>query len=181
MGIVYRLMYAFGFAPWDRIMPNELKRVIEGPEALPKRRALDLGSGLGTKSIYMATNGWQVTGVEMVPRALQQANIRAAAAGVEVDFRLGDVTRLGDLGLEPGYTLVFDFGCYHGLKPEQRARYAEGVTALAAPAATLLMMAFTRCYRPFPPASANPTCVSDSGRPGTWPGPGRAKRAGRRP
>lgn len=30
MGIVYRLMYAFGFAPWDRIMPNELKRVIEG-------------------------------------------------------------------------------------------------------------------------------------------------------
>lgn len=98
----------------------------------------------------MAANGWHVTGVEMVPRALQQATKRAAAAGVELDFRLGDVTRLGDLGLEPGYSLVFDFGCYHGLRPESRARYAEGVSALAAPAATLLMMAFTRALPPVP-------------------------------
>lgn len=150
MGIVYRLMYAVGFAPWDRVMPNELKRVIEGPDALPKGRALDLGCGLGTKSIYMAAHGWQVSGIEMVPRAVREANRRAKAAGVEVDFRPGDVTRLNDLGLEPSYSLVFDFGCYHGLKQEERARYAEGVTALAAPNATLLMMAFTRALPPVP-------------------------------
>jgi len=150
MGIVYRLMYAVGFTPWDRVTPNELKRVIEGPDALPKGRALDVGSGLGTKSIYIAAHGWHVTGVEMVPRAVREAMRRAKAAGVEVDFRLGDVTRLGDLGLEPGYSLVFDFGCYHGLKQEERARYAAGVTALAAPTATLLMMAFTRALPPIP-------------------------------
>lgn len=150
MGIAYRVMYAIGFTPWDGVRPNELKQVIEGPDALPKGRALDLGSGKGTKAIYMAAHGWEVTGVEMVPRALREARKRAMAAGVEVDFRLGDVTRLSDLGLTPGYTLVFDFGCYHGLRSDQRARYAEGVTALAGPGATLLMMAFTKALPPVP-------------------------------
>ena len=150
MSIAYRLMYAVGFAPWDRVMPSELKQVMEGPDALPKGRALDVGSGRGTKSVYMATHGWNVTGVEAVPRALKEARRRAQASGVTVDFRLGDVTRLSDLGLEPGYSLVFDFGCYHGLNAAQRARYAEGVTAVSASGATLLMMAFTRALPPIP-------------------------------
>jgi len=150
MGIAYRLMYAIGFTPWDGVMPNELKRIMEGPDALPAGRALDLGSGKGTKSVYMAAHGWDVTGVEFVPRAQREAQRRAEAAGVKVDFRLGDVTRLADLGLQPSYSLFFDFGCYHGLKREQKARYAEGVTGLAAPGATLLMMAFTRALPPVP-------------------------------
>jgi SAM-dependent methyltransferase len=150
MGIAYRLMYAIGFTPWDSVLPDELKSIIEGPDALPKGRALDLGCGKGTKAIYMAAHGWQVTGVDLVPRALREARKRAAAANLEVDFRLGDVTRLGDLGLKSGYSLVFDFGCYHGLKSDQRARYAEGITPLAASGATLLMMAFTRALPPVP-------------------------------
>lgn len=150
MGIAYRLMYAVGFAPWDRVMPTELKQLMEGPEALPKGRALDLGSGNGTKSIYMAAHGWTVTGVEAVPRALKEARRRAQAAGVTVDFRLGDVTRLADLGLEPGYSFLFDFGCYHGLKADERARYADGLTTLAGPGANLYMMEFTRALPPIP-------------------------------
>lgn len=150
MGLMYRLMYAIGFTPWDRVTPVELEAVIEGPNALPAGRALDLGSGLGTKAIYMASHGWDVTGVEAVPRALHEARRRAAGAGVKVDFRLGDVTRLGDLGLEPGYSLLFDFGCYHGLKPDERARYAAGATAVAAPRASLYMMEFTRALPPVP-------------------------------
>jgi SAM-dependent methyltransferase len=150
MGIVYRLMYAVGFTPWDRAVAIPLRELIEGPNALPAGRALDLGCGMGTKSVYMATHGWDVTGVDFVPRALKEARRRADAAGVKVDFREGDVTRLGDLGLTPGYSLLFDFGCYHGLNRDQRARYAEGVTALAAPGATLLMMAFTKALPPVP-------------------------------
>jgi len=150
MGIVYRLMYAVGFTPWDRAVAILLRELIEGPDALPPGRALDLGCGMGTKSVYMATHGWDVTGVDFVPRALKEARRRAQAAGVKVDFREGDVTRLGDLDLTPGYSLLFDLGCYHGLKRDQRARYAEGVTALAAPGATLLMMAFTKAVPPIP-------------------------------
>ena len=83
-------------------------------------------------------------------QALREAQRRATAAGVRVDFRLGDVTRLGDIGLEPSYSLLHDFGCYHGLKSDERARYAEGVTPLAAPGASLYMMEFTHALPPIP-------------------------------
>ena len=181
MGTVYRLMYAVGFTPWDRAVAIPLRELIEGPDALPAGRALDLGSGMGTKSVYMAAHGWDVTGVEFVPRALKEARRRAQAAGVKVDFREGDVTRLGYLGLTPGFSLLFDFGCYHGLKRDQRARYAEGVTALAAPGATLLMMAFTKPCRRSPRGSAKRNYASAFGRLGTLPGQRPASRPARRP
>ncbi len=148
MSLAYRLMYRLGFTPWDRMLPSELATAMTGPDALSPGRALDLGSGFGTKAIFMATHGWRVTAVESVPRALEEAGRRASKAGVRIDFRRGDVTRLEELQLEPGYNLVFDFGCFHGLTGKQREAYARGVNALTAPGATLLMMAFTR---PVPP------------------------------
>jgi cyclopropane fatty-acyl-phospholipid synthase-like methyltransferase len=150
MSNLYRLMYLLGFTPWDGVYPDELREAIEGPAALPAGRALDVGSGKGGKAIYMATHGWQVTAVENIPRAVAQARRRAEAAHATVDFRLGDVTRLAALALEPGYNLVFDFGCFHGLKAAQRDAYAQGVTPLATPGAQLLMMAFTRALPPVP-------------------------------
>jgi hypothetical protein len=105
---------------------------------------------MGTKAVYMAEHGWDVTAVEAIPRAVREALRRAEKAGVKVDFRRGDVTRLGDLRLPPGYTFLFDFGCYHGLKAPERARYVDGVNPLAAQGATLLMMAFTRAVPPVP-------------------------------
>ena len=148
VSIVYRLLYRVGFTPWDSVLPPELTEMITGPDALPTGRALDLGSGKGGKAIYMASHGWQVTAVENVSAAMLEARRRADRAGVRIDFREGDVTRLRDLSLEPGYTFVFDFGCYHGLNPSQRDAYARGVGAIAASGATLLLMGFTR---PMPP------------------------------
>jgi cyclopropane fatty-acyl-phospholipid synthase-like methyltransferase len=156
VGVAYRLMYRLGFTPWDRMLPAELAAAMEGPGARPPGRALDMGSGLGTKAVFMATHGWRVTAVESVPRALEEARRRAAKAGVKIDFRRGDVTRLEDLKLEPGFNLVFDFGCFHGLNGKQRDAYARGVNALVAPGATLLMMAFTK---PVPPVTSG---VSES-------------------
>ncbi len=54
----------------------------------------------------------------------------------------GDVGELGGLGLEPGYTLLYDFGCIHGLPDPARRGAAAGLAELAAPGATFLMLAF---------------------------------------
>jgi SAM-dependent methyltransferase len=166
MSTLYRLMYLLGFTPWDGVRPDELREVIEGPSSLPPGRALDLGAGKGTKAIYMAEHGWKVTAVENVPRALSQARKRADEAHVTVDFRLGDVTRLSELGLEREYTLLFDFGCFHGLNPAQRDAYARGVNSIAAPGALLLMMAFTRALPPVPSGVSEPELMERFG--GDW-------------
>lgn len=140
---MYRLMYRIGFTPWDTgEVPSELSVLIEGPAGLAAGRALDIGCGTGTQAVYMASHGWEVTAVDAVPRPLSQARARADAAGVSVDWILADVARLHRLGLAPGFTLIFDRGCFHGLGESQRGAYAAVVDGLAAPGATLLMMAF---------------------------------------
>jgi SAM-dependent methyltransferase len=136
-------MYRVGFTPWDTgAVPPELSAIVEGAGALPAGRALDIGCGTGTQAVYLARLGWRVTAIDAVGRPLARARARAGAAGVAVDWLKADVADLPRLGLEPGFTLAFDRGCFHGLNDRQRAAYAAGVTALAAPGATLLMMAF---------------------------------------
>jgi SAM-dependent methyltransferase len=143
--LVYRVMYRVGFTPWDTgTIPPELAAVVESDGALAPARALDIGCGTGTQSVYMAGHGWRVTGVELLDQPLRRARDRASAAGVEVEFVKADASRLADAGLTPGFALVLDRGCYHGLNGDQRATYSAGVSALAAPGATFLLMAFSR-------------------------------------
>ena len=92
--VSFRLMYRLGFTPWDSgVPPPELIEVIEGARRLPAGRALDIGCGTGTTTVYMASKGWQVTGVDFVPRAIRAAGAKAAAARLPVAFLVGDVTR----------------------------------------------------------------------------------------
>lgn len=105
MGTSYRLAYLIGFTPWeDQPLPPELSALVEGPRARPPGRALDLGCGRGAHAVYLASHGWNVTGVDLVPAALAKARRRATEAGVEVQFLGGDVTRLDALGMSPGLT-----------------------------------------------------------------------------
>jgi SAM-dependent methyltransferase len=140
---IYRVSYLVGFTPWDRGVPlGELVRLVEGPQAPAPGRALDLGCGTGTNSIYLARHGWDVTGVDVVPRALAEAQRAAGAAGVAAAFVEGDVTDLESLGLAGGFDLLVDAGCYHTIPRDGRDGYVRGVTALAAPGATLLLFGF---------------------------------------
>jgi cyclopropane fatty-acyl-phospholipid synthase-like methyltransferase len=147
MSLVYRLMYRVGFSPWDTgQVPAELSVLVERDDALPPGRALDIGCGTGSQAVYLAQNRWAVTGIDAVERPLRRARARASEAGVTVDWIRADVAQLADLSLVPGFTLVFDRGCYHGLSDQERSAYAASVTELAAPGGTLLMMAFA-CNR----------------------------------
>ncbi len=141
--LVYRLIYQVGLIVWRRATPPaELVALVEGPSALAVGRALDLGCGTGTDTIYLARHGWDVTGVDMVPKALAIARHSATAAGVTPRFVLGDVTRLDELRLGGGYTLLLDFGCFHTLPDDRRPDYVTGVSNAAAPGATLLLYGF---------------------------------------
>ncbi len=143
MSLRYRLLYRLAITPWDQNhVPSELAALVEGPPALSTGLALDIGCGTGTQSVYLAQHGWQVTGVDAVPHALAQARQRAAAAGASVQWLIADVGALEELGLNGGFSLLHDRGCFHDLPANVRERYVHGVSSLAAPGATLLLMAF---------------------------------------
>lgn len=145
MSLFFRAAYLFGFKPWDSgVPPPELVAVIEGNESLKPGRALDLGCGTGTNCVYMAQHGWEVTGVDFVPRAIGMAKHKAEAAAVSVRFLVGDVTRLPELGIGSGFDLLFDLGCFHSIPDDRRDSYVEGATKVATPGATMLMFGFIR-------------------------------------
>jgi SAM-dependent methyltransferase len=145
MRILYQLLYLLHVRPWERDgIALQLRELVEGPEALPPGRALDLGCGTGAPSVYLALHGWEVTGVDIVGRALAQARARAQAAGVSLHLLQGDVARAArEVSRRGPYRLLLDTGCYQGLDDAQRARYAELVGQVAEEGAALLMFSLT--------------------------------------
>ena len=151
--LVYRAFYVARLPIWERrTPPSDLVELIEGANALTPTRALDLGCGTGTDSIYLAQHGWEVTGIDMVPEALALARRNASRAGVRARFIKGDVTRLRDV-VQGTFDLVLDFGCFHTLPADQRPVYVDCVSAVAAPGATLMLYGFARPPRLAPMAA----------------------------
>ena len=151
MGLAYKLLYAVGYTPWEQ--PAGLQVVNQRISALFEREeegrrppygpALDLGCGSGIWSVELAKRGWQVTGVDFVPKAVRRARERARQAGVEMRLVEGDVTKLRATSVGSGFRLLVDFFLFHDeLTDEQREAMGREVSAIAAPGATLLMTAW---------------------------------------
>ena len=147
--LLWEAGYRLGIAPWDTGRPIPmLVDAVEGPDGLRPGRALDLGCGTGRNAIYLAGRGWDVCGVDLSGHAVAVGLRRAAAAGVSVRLVQGDVTRLEDMDLGAGFTLLVDSGCYHVVPTGRRGAYAAAVTQVAAPGACLLLYGVGRA--PFP-------------------------------
>ena len=95
----------------------------------PAGRAIDMGCGTGTNVITLAKNGWQVTGIDFAPRAVQIAKQKAKKANVTASIAVGDVTRLNRIS--GPFDLALDMGCFHGV--EDRAAYLSELKRILAP------------------------------------------------
>ncbi len=144
--LLYRVLWGLGLTPWERIHTEQVSSMLDREEQErqpPYGAALDLGCGTGIWSVDLAERGWDVTGVEIVPKALRAAQERAQKAGVEIRFLKGSVAALRDAGVGSGFRLVLDFGTVHGLTPGEVKAVAREVSAVTSDDATLLMYAFS--------------------------------------
>ncbi|MET0415157.1 MAG: class I SAM-dependent methyltransferase [Actinoplanes sp.] len=81
------------YAQDDRIWsgaPNVV--LVQEVAGLTPGTALDLGCGEGADAVWLAKQGWQVTGVDISGVALARAGGHAADAGVSVDFQHRDLS-----------------------------------------------------------------------------------------
>ncbi|MFT3833750.1 MAG: class I SAM-dependent methyltransferase [Micropruina sp.] len=137
--------YRTGFVPWERAAAAGMEHestMFDREEAThpePGRRALDIGCGRGRDALLLAERGWRVTGVDFVSGAIEAA--RGLPGAERVDFVVGDAADLTAC-VTGSFDFFLDGGCFHGLSPAERAGWGRGVAALAAPGATLLMVAF---------------------------------------
>jgi SAM-dependent methyltransferase len=99
-------------------------------------RALDIACGEGRNAIWLAEHGWEVTGVDFSPVALDKARRLADGRGVTVRWLLADAVTDA---LEPAaFDLVAVF--YLQLPSEQRRAAFAAAARAVAPGGTLLVV-----------------------------------------
>lgn len=105
--------------PWHREEPwTILRKVVEADN--DPGRALDLGCGAGEFAVYLAREGYEVTGVDLYRTPLEMARERADRENVELTLVNADVL---SWQADAGYDLVLDSGLYHGLADSDRKTY----------------------------------------------------------
>lgn len=141
---VYELIYRFPFVPIEWIFGHHtiLEALLERGH-IEAGRAIDLGCGEGSNAaIFLATQGFEVTGVDFSPTAIRRARHNALIAGVEANFVEDDLT---DLRHPQGtFDLLVDFGALNDMNDRDRDLYVQNLLPLAHPGSRYLLGCFTK-------------------------------------
>ncbi|MDH3510251.1 MAG: class I SAM-dependent methyltransferase [Gammaproteobacteria bacterium] len=108
--------------PWSHEEPTLFL-----PEICRQRKtgkALDIGCGSGTDSVFLASLGWEVTALDFMEKALEYTQQRAGEAGVSVTPVVADITTWDP---PEQYDLVLDHGLLHNMDPVRYPAYRERI------------------------------------------------------
>ena len=128
--------------------PNAV--LVREATGLPPGRALDLGCGEGADAVWLARQGWQVTGVDISRVALDRAAEHARDAGVagRIDWQRHDLAVSFPAG---AYDLV-SAHFLHSQVEMPRERILRTAAAAVAPGGVLLIVG----HADFPPGHPAP-------------------------
>lgn len=139
MEFLKRLRFAIqylGAPPWDTgVSPPELLEFIQEN---PPGYAIDFGCGTGTNAITLARNGWHVTGIDFIGKAINTARRKTSRAGLDVDYITGDVTDVSPV-VQHDFDLVLDIGCFHTLSHAKKEAYLANLDRLLKPGGSFLL------------------------------------------
>ncbi|HET6454473.1 MAG TPA: class I SAM-dependent methyltransferase [Armatimonadota bacterium] len=87
-----QLMSGVPYREWASYLKRTLKLYRHRPKTM-----LDLCCGTGTVSLLLASEGYQVSGVDISPKMIERATQKAQAMGIQADFHAQDASafRLG--------------------------------------------------------------------------------------
>ena len=139
MKLFYEIIYRYFRAPWDIGARKELVALVDSGHIEPCR-TIDLGCGAGANAIYLAQQGFQVTGVDFAEAAIEKAKERAREAGVQVEFIVDDLTNLNQVSGE--YDFLLDYGVLDDLRLPQREPYVQNMLKLTHPGSRYLLWGF---------------------------------------
>ncbi len=110
--------------PWDTGSPDPRFQEAIQKEWLPKGRLLDIGCGTGTNARLFASAGFDVTAVDISPKAIEMAKTHPNPDGVR--YELWDVLTQSPPG--GPFDAVVDRGCFHVFDSDtERTRFAARV------------------------------------------------------
>ena len=128
--------------PWNyETPPDSLIELVESGKIIPCR-TIDLGCGIGNYTIYIATKGFNVTGIDISTSAISIAKKKAKEKGVECNFLVVDiVSNIEDFKIN--FDFAYDWELLHHIFPEKRQKYVENVYKILNPKAKYLSVSFS--------------------------------------
>lgn len=128
--------------PWNyKTPPESLVELVKNKKIKPCD-TIDLGCGTGAYALYLATNGFSVTGIDISPSAISIARRKASENGVECRFLVKDfVSDLGDFN--ENFDFAYDWELLHHIFPEKRQVYVNNVHKLLNSKAKYLSVSFS--------------------------------------
>jgi 2-polyprenyl-3-methyl-5-hydroxy-6-metoxy-1,4-benzoquinol methylase len=109
--------------------------LVENVPPCQQGRALDVATGLGHNAVWLATQGWEVTGIDISEIGLGHARHLAELRQMRVNWVQADLTSITDLEGEYELIVVTNY--------LQRERLPEQIMRALAPGGILLFETFT--------------------------------------
>ncbi|MFC1970872.1 class I SAM-dependent methyltransferase [Chloroflexota bacterium] len=141
--------------PWEEGAPStELVELVESG-LVEKGATLDICSGSGNNTVYLAKQGYQCYGIDISPTAVGYARQRANREGVSCELTSGDATELPYP--DNTFSFVFDRGCFHSMPLAKRRDFIRGVHRVLKPGGKCQLICFSAMdHRSGPPYSFSP-------------------------
>ncbi len=125
---IFEVIYRKPGAGWTITEPPaELAELIERAEIKPCK-AIDIGCGEGFYSIYLASKGFDVLGIDLSERAIQYAKENADRYEMTIRFVAMDLNNLEQLN--ENIDFILEWSVMHHIMPPERQKYVEDVAQL---------------------------------------------------
>ncbi|MGC2788681.1 MAG: class I SAM-dependent methyltransferase [Thermoplasmata archaeon] len=124
--------------PWANTGPfPPLVRAVENGWLSTPGPVLDVGCGVGTNTLWLASQGFQATGIDIAPGAVAAAVSNRGATLRNPNFLEDDVL-VSSLPTAKFRSAV-DVGCFQTLPPRTRRAFSAGLARLLSPGAPYLL------------------------------------------
>ena len=129
-----------GQPPWDIDGPQpEIVRLADAGAI--QSVVLDVGCGTGENALYLAGRGYDVWGIDFIPRAIERARDKALQRGLGVHFQVGDALQIDGLGRT--FDTVIDSGLFHTFSDEERSLFVRALARAVRPGGAAYLLCFS--------------------------------------
>jgi cyclopropane fatty-acyl-phospholipid synthase-like methyltransferase len=102
---------------------------------------LDAGCGTGDNALYLARNGYTVTGLDAAPSAIAHARTKASQQRLRVEFAVADARELS--AYRGRFDTIIDSGLFHIFSNADQARYLAALHRVGRDGARLYVLAIS--------------------------------------
>ena len=124
--------------PWDISRPqSSIVKVLKNREI--QGEVLDIGCGSGENALYLASQGYNVTGIDLSKNAIKKALIKAKNLGLNVNFKVDNALYLKT---NKKFDTVIDCGLFHILSENDRSKFEKNLYKIIKPNGKYIVLCF---------------------------------------